>query len=497
MKVIEEGTDRSAEIHFYVEGSVDPLREYGEYVAADYAVCCYVAVEKGNKPKISGTFRGTTKEIACDAFMDGVHRRSITYEAKDVQHIKKKLDFDSFLYKTESGTINSKMLIAPLNKLTTTKKSELDSRETVGTVELRLYITRQLDVFHDVKDTRYDSPDIDCIVCYNRVPPTYQLDIERNSTPITKTSESAFKRRMRSPRPGREPWVVFRFHYRSEEALDEPDLPVTFDVKNKKLSHSRILPLEPVPPLVADAERERPEKGGSHTPPPFLNGTLERGESLSSKSSTPVQDTPTIKVNLAMKTMTSNLRGIEYLQRRAFEKPSDMVIESLYMAGTEGADSPTSVSTTRGPMAATEAPCTENSLEHESAPSVAVSNRRSPPTMDEASLGQKRPKLLPIPTSPPNEPLKPQNTSFSDVPEAISPENRFFGYRKKLADLRKTWLSKEKELAVIKKEMESCKRCMNEELDLMHQEVQEEENAFTEERKHCSDNIKDDNDSHD
>lgn len=59
MKVIEKGTDRSAEAHFYVEGSLDPLKEYGEYIAADYAVCCYVPVEEGNKPKLSVTFTGT------------------------------------------------------------------------------------------------------------------------------------------------------------------------------------------------------------------------------------------------------------------------------------------------------------------------------------------------------------------------------------------------------------------------------------------------------
>lgn len=59
MKAIEEGTDRSAELHFYVEGSVDPLREYGEYIAADNAVCCYVPVEEGYKPRISGIFTGT------------------------------------------------------------------------------------------------------------------------------------------------------------------------------------------------------------------------------------------------------------------------------------------------------------------------------------------------------------------------------------------------------------------------------------------------------
>lgn len=59
MKVIEAGTDRSAEVNIYVEEVIKPLREYGEYVAADQAVCCYVPVEEGNKPRIIAKFTGT------------------------------------------------------------------------------------------------------------------------------------------------------------------------------------------------------------------------------------------------------------------------------------------------------------------------------------------------------------------------------------------------------------------------------------------------------
>ena len=60
MKVIETGTDRKAEVHIYVDGEVDALGEYGEYIdPKDRAICCYVPVEEGHQLKFGGRFTGT------------------------------------------------------------------------------------------------------------------------------------------------------------------------------------------------------------------------------------------------------------------------------------------------------------------------------------------------------------------------------------------------------------------------------------------------------
>jgi hypothetical protein len=60
MKVIEKGTDRKAEVHFYVRGRVPPVDEYGEYVdPVDNAICCFVPVEEGQKIGVNGKFGGT------------------------------------------------------------------------------------------------------------------------------------------------------------------------------------------------------------------------------------------------------------------------------------------------------------------------------------------------------------------------------------------------------------------------------------------------------
>jgi hypothetical protein len=60
MKALENDTDRQAEVHLHVEGKVEPLAEYGEYIdPSDNAICCYVPIEEGHQVKIRGHFSGT------------------------------------------------------------------------------------------------------------------------------------------------------------------------------------------------------------------------------------------------------------------------------------------------------------------------------------------------------------------------------------------------------------------------------------------------------
>jgi len=62
MKVIETDSDRRAQVHVYVDGRVAALEEYGEYIdPRDKAICCYVAIDEGHKPRIGGRFTGTVR----------------------------------------------------------------------------------------------------------------------------------------------------------------------------------------------------------------------------------------------------------------------------------------------------------------------------------------------------------------------------------------------------------------------------------------------------
>lgn len=64
MKVLEKGTDRRVEVNLYVDGKVNALEEFGEYVdSRDKAICCYVPVYDGDRIKIHGRFFGTVSSI--------------------------------------------------------------------------------------------------------------------------------------------------------------------------------------------------------------------------------------------------------------------------------------------------------------------------------------------------------------------------------------------------------------------------------------------------
>ncbi|KAH7077292.1 hypothetical protein FB567DRAFT_608351 [Paraphoma chrysanthemicola] len=258
MKVVEKETDRRAEVHIYVEGKVEPLAEYGEYVdSKDKAVCCYVPVVEGHKVRIGGKFTGTTLKIAYDAVVDGVYRKSSVYAAKSVHHQKnKKLDVETFLSMTKGDFVDTEMLVAPAYDIAA---NQGEGVETVGALELRLHITRQLGVTHELKgiktfhDTGSNSEDDEepRKVNYKLVPPTLQMEFDDNSATLDKARVNREKRRMAERRPGTGPWAIFRFYYRSQEALTDHKMIQTYDPfsKGKDKTTPQTLMLDPLPPL--------------------------------------------------------------------------------------------------------------------------------------------------------------------------------------------------------------------------------------------------------
>jgi hypothetical protein len=159
--------------------------------------------------------------IAYDAVIDGVHRKASLYSAKSVHNQKnKKLDTDGFLYSTNKGPIETIAQIALLSDVVTIRG---EGPETVGTIELRLYITRQLGVSHAISNLHHYSKDEDNIedevlysATYQQIEPTFRMEFEKNSAPLNMAKSNRELRKMEARRPGMEPWAIFRFHYRSK-----------------------------------------------------------------------------------------------------------------------------------------------------------------------------------------------------------------------------------------------------------------------------------------
>ncbi|KAF1845751.1 uncharacterized protein K460DRAFT_355525 [Cucurbitaria berberidis CBS 394.84] len=303
MKVAEKATDRGAEVHMYVEGKLQALEEYGQYISVeDHAICCYVPVDEGHKIKIGAKFSGTTLTIAYDAVVDGVFRKANFYAARTVHIQKKKIDVESFLCKTDKGIIDTQMLVAPISARITSQGGP--QAETIGTLELRLYITRQLNVFHSVEsaETYYAPTGIledvtQQTASYKQIAPTFQMEFEQNCAPLGKLKSTREQRNMNAPRPGTEPWAIFRFHYRSKDAIIEKNLKLTFDPLSKEKTNPHTLLIDPVPPLLAGTKPHKDDgdsstRASSPIPPDLpltpVKGTLKKS---ALKSTTPVPTT--------------------------------------------------------------------------------------------------------------------------------------------------------------------------------------------------------------
>lgn len=127
---------------------------------------------------------------------------------------------ETFLYKTDKGLIDTTISVAPLSEVSV---SQGETLETIGTVELRLYVTRQLNVSHTIGSVqKYDSPSpaiqdrAEQTASYKQIAPSYQMTFEPNCAPLEKSKSTREQRKMTVPRPGTEPWAIFRFHYRSK-----------------------------------------------------------------------------------------------------------------------------------------------------------------------------------------------------------------------------------------------------------------------------------------
>jgi hypothetical protein len=162
--------------------------------------------------------------VAYDAIVDGVIRKASSYIGMTVNlQSNKKLDIEDFLYKMDRGIIDTQIVVTPLKGVTTTQN---DTPEAIGTLEMRLYVTRQLDVFHAIENVeKYystkcnieeEDAETEQHANYNVLPPTFRTTFEKNCAPLERRKVTQWQRRMTAERPGPEPWAIFRFHYRSK-----------------------------------------------------------------------------------------------------------------------------------------------------------------------------------------------------------------------------------------------------------------------------------------
>lgn len=160
-----------------------------------------------------------TLALVHDVLIDGVCRKTNTVVGKSVQVQKKRVLFETFLYQMPDAVMDTAMAVAthhgPVNL-------DKEAREAVGTIELRVYITRQLGVEHEIKDLcTYDKVQEGAdsstrVATYKDVPPQFRMTFEKNCSTLEGPKANRERKKMYAKRPGMEPWAIFRFHYRTK-----------------------------------------------------------------------------------------------------------------------------------------------------------------------------------------------------------------------------------------------------------------------------------------
>lgn len=157
-----------------------------------------------------------TLAVVYDVVVDGVCRKAYSTISKSVQFQKnKKVTFETVLYQMPDGVIDTDMSVSPYTASLSLNK---EAEETVGTIELRVYITRQIGIEHEIHATRmYDHEGNEPqVATYKDVSPQFYMTFEKNCSTLDGSKGTREKKKVYARRPGTEPWAVFRFHYRSK-----------------------------------------------------------------------------------------------------------------------------------------------------------------------------------------------------------------------------------------------------------------------------------------
>lgn len=184
-----------------------------------------------------------TLNVAHDLFVDGVLRKSCNTASKTVkQHKGIKLDIDSALYQInkdeDSIFIDTQMKVVPATGFIFTQS---DEPESIGTIELHLYVLRTFGVECSLdnsvktyvtkeeagkqndedKETDEKGQVIEKLRGENQkcakfksIVPDSMIEFDTNCQELDRKSFNSWKKKMIAKRPGEGPWTIFRFHYR-------------------------------------------------------------------------------------------------------------------------------------------------------------------------------------------------------------------------------------------------------------------------------------------
>lgn len=254
MKCIDNTGDRKADA--VVRAGSQLCDEYGTHLASDGAICSWIPVNDGQKIIVEAGFVGLTREIQIDLVIDGVLRNSDKTNRKAEKKDRKSERFEHGYYAQSKSTINLAELEIKALDVSAYPSIQVEGKDSVGTIEVRISVLRDeheerhklddVQSFETIMDWKeaYRTPS------YTKIRPVQQVDFVPIDQQPTKVQITKLKQRATARRPGAKPWVVFRFYYRPQDAINNEAL--------TKTAHKNATKFDPPPVVKTDDETPSP-----------------------------------------------------------------------------------------------------------------------------------------------------------------------------------------------------------------------------------------------
>ncbi|KAF2499243.1 hypothetical protein BU16DRAFT_578851 [Lophium mytilinum] len=333
MRCNEKGSSRHAEVHIGVDGPTDLLDEYGEFVAEDGAICCFVGVDVGTKLSIATHFIGKTTYLATDVFIDGILRATKFAACSGKHKMNKKDSINTFLFLQAE----SKELLRETSIEVTAIRSDVElgpfkewATQSVGVIEVRFSALRQAGEIYKATDVTWFNEAASWVdvyglkAMYPSVAPEYELTPRaEGSQDYNKTSTMTKVKKAQVDRPGDGSWAVFRFYYRSQQSIAAAKMAVSYSTADEVKGTSR--PLSKLK-FVDDSKIEelapKDESAASKTPAMTKNQVRSKPKSQTSSGN----DAPKVS---APPTASSSRSSVQPMETQPGSFDTDEILANL------------------------------------------------------------------------------------------------------------------------------------------------------------------------
>lgn len=189
-----------------MDNAVASVDEFGQHVASDGALCCFVGVDSGEEISITSNFHESTTQLQYDILIDGILRVPNAHSGTTARALHEVDNFSQFYAKQDSAMFEAVLKTKPLQQDIELQKG---SRDTAGTIEVRIPVLRRTGETHALTDANQWYEVQDWYEQYNRkggynlLPPSYEMELREGlSVDFGKNRERARIRKSKTPRPG-------------------------------------------------------------------------------------------------------------------------------------------------------------------------------------------------------------------------------------------------------------------------------------------------------